>query len=388
MPEYERQHYVQKSILKNFASKSDNDKYKINIIDINNNKIEVRNVERAFYEKNLYDVKGNDEKKLEKDLGAKIEIPFCEILEKIMQEKDKLTITRKELMIIKKYLLVQIYRNYKNSFGYSDQIQDKKEMSSYNIKVGESKLDFWKREIQTILDTEWDDIINNCDLVGVKKQAIILHTGFLMFFKTDSEFLINDIGFTIERVPIMVDIPADDYIKIAEQIGKSMFNVDDFGESAKRELETNSSYIDNFIWFSFAPGFAIVAVDKLWREMFLNPKTLTKLDIPPSPILSKHFSLPVNNFINQKLIRNAKTLAKYKSQNDTYVYTIHKLNENETIYINHLYLNEAFQYVGFKSVSGILPSIVSYNALKNMGYGNMKNSFEEIEHLLKKCSDN
>jgi len=44
MPEFEIQHYVQNKLLKNFAVKSDNGKYKIQIIDLKDKKIFIINI--------------------------------------------------------------------------------------------------------------------------------------------------------------------------------------------------------------------------------------------------------------------------------------------------------------------------------------------------------
>lgn len=370
MSAYEKQHYVQKNVLKNFATKDI-----INIIDLSMSSVYKKNIKNAFYAENLYDIIGEDEKKLEKDLNENIEIPFSKILYRLLQEQNEISITRKELCTIKKYMLIQLYRNKKNSFSYLEHNSGRQELSNYNIQKGESNLDFWKREIQTILDNEWDDI-TKCNLVGVKIFSAILNGGFLMFFKTNSEFLINDIGLTIERIPVKLNIPDNVYIELAQKLGREEFGIENFDEIAKKEVKTNSSYIDNDMWFSFSPNFAIACVNGAWRQEGLMPKS--------SSLVEKYLSFPKNEYVNQKLITTKEALTKYKSQDDKYIYQIHYLNSDETIAINHLYLNEAFRYIGFKSSQGIFPSIQSYNVLKKRGVRNMKNDYEKIEACLLK----
>lgn len=383
MSEYERHHYVQKALLKNFAIQANNEKYKINVIDLEDNTINLRNIERAFYIKNLYDIHDEDEKKLEKDLGLKIESPFCEVMKKILSQSDEIIITRKELLIIKKYMLIQIYRNLKNSLCYNEEYANKLNgVSRYNINEEESQMDFWKREIQTILDMEWDDLISKCDMVGVKRNAIQLNQNFLMFFKTNNEFLINDVGFTLERMPVNISMSKEDYVNFAQQYGTKVFGVSDFGEIAKKEFEADAGYLDNFIWFSISPNLAIVSVNVVWKQLFIYPELFKVLNILPSPILINHFSLPKNKNVNEILIYDPKTLAKYKNPQDKFIYKINKLNEIETIYINHLFLNEAFRYIGYYSSQGIISSIQTYNILKRLGHGNMKNDYEKIESIL------
>ena len=73
----ERNHYIQNRLLKNFATKSTNGKYKICVLDLFNFAVNYRNTESAFYEKNIYDLHtGTDTKELE--------IKFNEIIEKPM----------------------------------------------------------------------------------------------------------------------------------------------------------------------------------------------------------------------------------------------------------------------------------------------------------------
>ena len=83
-------------------------------------------------------------KKLEKDLKIKIEEPFYKILDRLVNEEyDTFIITREELEMIKKFLLIQQYRNLKNSFGYSENFNKDGVLSRYNIKDDESLLDFF-----------------------------------------------------------------------------------------------------------------------------------------------------------------------------------------------------------------------------------------------------
>lgn len=50
---FDRNHYIQNRLLKNFATKSDNGKYKICVLDLINFAVNYRNTESAFYEKNI-----------------------------------------------------------------------------------------------------------------------------------------------------------------------------------------------------------------------------------------------------------------------------------------------------------------------------------------------
>lgn len=92
--------------------------------------------------------------------------------------------------------------------------------------------------------------------------------------------------------------------------------------------------------------------------------------------------MPETKYVNEILIYDLKTLSKYKNPQDKFIYKINELNEIETIYINHLFLNEAFRYIGYYSSQGIISSIQTYNKFKRSGHGNMKNDYEKIESIL------
>lgn len=390
MPPLEKQHYVQKKLLDNFAVKTSNDKYKICLLDILEFKAEYRNTESVFHAKNLYDVKEDDVKSLEINLKVKIEDPAMNIIERILKMPYKIILTRTELETLKKYILIQIYRNYRNMTGYTNPKPGIIEMSSYNLREGEDKLDFWKREMATILENDWNDVVTKIELSGVKKYAQEIHTGFLMFFSTDNEFVINDSGVVMERIP--VEIPQEmqeDYIRIAKECAKTL-GINNGDEHAKAEIERESSYMDNLIFLPISSNYAIANVNFVWKYYQLNLLDKLTIKVPlKSAILTNHLSLPKNSYVNIELMKskfdslnNAEIIECYKDKNDSYEYETHKLNAYETIYINNLMMNEAFRYLCFKTPQAVIPSIRSYNMLNSNNFGNMKKNYNGFVELL------
>lgn len=53
---FTRNHYIQKRLLKNFAIRANNGKYKICVLDLIKFAVNYQNTESAFYENNLYDI--------------------------------------------------------------------------------------------------------------------------------------------------------------------------------------------------------------------------------------------------------------------------------------------------------------------------------------------
>lgn len=117
---FTRNHYIQKRLLKNFAIRANNGKYKICVLDLIKFAVNYQNTESAFYENNLYDVHyGSNTKELEIKFNEIIERPMVELLDRICNSTEEVVFTRKELITIKKYFLLQHYRSPKNKTNYT-----------------------------------------------------------------------------------------------------------------------------------------------------------------------------------------------------------------------------------------------------------------------------
>ncbi len=153
--DYLRNHYIPKFLLKNFSEKAENGKWKINYINLGSRKVERRNLKAVFAQNNFYDIpSASDTKILEKRFNLKIETPMAQIVDKIISSNEGyITITRKELGIIKKFILIQMYRNPANQGQY----QNASEKDSFTFskafkKESETDIDYWKREMLYVIE--------------------------------------------------------------------------------------------------------------------------------------------------------------------------------------------------------------------------------------------
>lgn len=386
MSQFERNHYVQNRLLKNFSIKSKNGKDKICVIDLIDFDVYYRNTESAFYEKNLYDVVfENDNKELEHKFKEKIEDPMCNIFDKCKgTNMHSLTLTRVDLEIIKKYILLQLYRTPKDRKSYTNLPNNTFELSQFNIEKNEDKVDFWKREMLTILDSDWDSLITT-DMIGIRKHVLEINSSFLMFVHTNDEFCINDLGYCTERIPMKIpEDMIDDYIKAAKKLGQELYGQDNFDEVARKEIANQSSYIDNFVLFPVTSHLAILSVSLLWKQLLLNPELKNSKFPYYSPILQQYLSIPMTNYVDENKIKSDADIIAFKSPKDQYIYTIHNITNTDTIYLNHLTINEAFCYIGLKTPTKFLDTIREYNILASNQTANIKkNLLGYIEKLNK-----
>lgn len=270
MTEYVKHHYIPQFILKNFIIS--NKVYSFNHIEFKLKQSSTRNI---FMIENLYDYdKEEDIKIIEKELASRIESPMGQIVSRILNDLSicnhgnrsitEVVFTRKELNIIKKYMMLQFYRTEGNMTYYLDQnIKDKNQLSKYNINEGESKKDFWKREMKYILDNDWKQLTNS-DMLGVKKFALTLQGGYLGVFVANSEFIISDLGKVAERMPFKTDKKTLDELIVAIKKYPELQIYPDTVELLKIEFKKQSSFVDNFYYFPISPKVAIVTFDRSW----------------------------------------------------------------------------------------------------------------------------
>ena len=378
MSEFDNNHYVPNFVLKNFAIKQNNKKYGFCYLNLLKGEIEWRTTNGSFYEIKLYDLKNEENvKELEHIFDRRIESIMQPLLNKlIMCMEETIVLSRSEIELIKKFVLVQIYRNVRNGNNYLNKGIDKEyTLSKYNIEDGESLDDFWKREMMTILKSNWDEILET-DMVGIKSVAHELNSSFIMFFKTDNELCINDLGYVTERVPIKLSKEQqEEYIKLSKAYGEETFKVSDFDIRAQNEIEEDRVYVDNYILFPISSNFAIALVNGIWKYKILNPLNFNYL---PSNLLNKHLSLPETNYNNIDKIKKDEDIIKYKSPDDTYKYKIHIMTENETEQTNFLLINVAYKYIAFKTYNYFKNIFKDYQELKNKNLQNIRHDFTAV----------
>lgn len=163
-----------------------------------------------------------------------------------------------------------------------------------------------------------------------------------------------------------------------------LYGKDDFDEIAKKEIADESSYIDNYILFPISSNIAILVVSPLWKQYLLHPELRHK-GIPfHSILLQNHLSIPMTTYKNADKIKNDADIITYKSPEDQYIYQLHTISCEETIYLNHLTINEAFCYIGLKTPDKFLKTIREYNSLASMQTQNIKKNLLGYVELLSK----
>ena len=294
-------------MLKNFAGADG-----IYVADMSKNDVSARKPDMAFRDAEPCD----EVAEFERRFAEVIEKPMDRILSKINKMSKSILLTRTELETIKKYILLQMNR------------------TPYSDAEAEDDKDLWKRETSAILDMEWDDLMKS-DLVDVLKDSAEVNNSFLLFFRTDEEFVIGDSGCVAECVP---------------------------GTPEEGSDEEPEDFI-NYNLFPLTSEIAVLLISLPWKMRFSSPGAVQGLPLT-SPILEKYRSVPKMKYVNERRIRSEEDVSKYKHPQDRFTYMIHNVSKDDLHYLNTLTINESERFIGFMTPEKVKPTLESYEGMK------------------------
>ena len=367
-------HYVPRFILKNFSEK-------LCIYNIKTREYkENANISKAFAARDFYS------EQVEKELNNKIEMEFSKLSKaKLLASKSTIVLSREELYLIKKFLLISVIR----SLGSEELIQKEKyfyddlnnigNKLSVNNKIkwenigppfiekeikNETPFDYWMRTINVVLDTNGtkEKIVKHpLATYPAYRWAEVINSGYLAFWDSEfihDEFVITDVGMTSEN-EIGWDGIANHNIKksgfLIDLISKE--NDENMRVVLLNQLQLCACFHENFMMFPLSSKRMIVEISPFYKFMF------TYNSYFKMPNLSDLTMIPNKNlfFPNRvEYIEQQNQLFLVYNENDKYIYEVKKLNKKETRYCNELFLDRINTTVGFSSLNKIVGSIVKY----------------------------
>ena len=308
MESSEQQNNMYSLMLKNFAGEAG-----IYVADMPAGKVCAKTPEMAFRDAEPCQEVADFERRF----AEVIEKPMDRILSKINKMSKSILLTRTELETVKKYILLQMNR------------------TPYSDSEGEEDKDLWKKETSAILDMEWDDLMKS-ELVDVLKDSAEVNNSFLLFFRTDEEFVIGDSGCVAECIP---------------------------GTPEEGSDEEPEDFI-NFNLFPLTSEIAVLLISLPWKMRFSSPTAVQGLPLK-SPILEKYRSVPKMKYINERRIRSEEDVSKFKHPQDRFTYMIHNVAKDDLHYLNTLTINESERFIGFMTPAKVVPTLESYESMKD-----------------------
>lgn len=381
-------HFVPQFILKNFNRK-------ISCFNVKTGEyLFERNPKKIFSIGNLYP------EELEKRFCDSMERDFSKLLKEKILDKDIVTITREEIRIIKRFLVMGMLRTPDNldtvhkmraifrnmHFPLSNIILRR---FSKEIEFDESDEDYWVRTIECILDNKElssKNILNNEKATYLAFHfARVMEIGYLGFWDAPSEtdeFLITDIGMTSENeigwhADFLLNHKKKDTLTALEMAMK-----DKSGTSYEQiQLIKNNLlfFHENFMMFPISSKKMIVLINPFFKIL-----DLLKIIGLPYPEMKNYTKLTDERLFRpnegQRLMTDPEDV---KKPTDVFTYHPVKMSPSDCQYCNALFMDRVHTWLGFGNMEKIKGSVLRYRK-ENEGFV-PRNNYDVLYHILSNC---
>lgn len=338
-------------------------------------------IDKAFSDKGFY---SSD---IEEKLNLKIESQFGNLLNnKILKDEKIIELSRDELLLIKKFILISVIRSMGNEEFMQKEKRYYDDLNEYNKKFAKEKnykyekidppfaekiiknetpFEYWMRTLNVILDTDGtpEDILKHSNKTyPAHRWSEVIKNGYIAFWDSEynhDEFVITDIGMTSENEKGWDGINNHN-VKKTNFLMSLLSNAEDEEEKLfiYKALYAHHNFTENFMMFPISAKRMIVEIDPFYKfrifnkELYLMP-SLNDLTMIPNE------NLFYPNTAKYVYKQDAFKPIKYH-KDDKYIYDIKKLSKNETRYCNELFLDRINTWVGFSSLNKVVGSIFAY----------------------------
>lgn len=381
-------HFVPRMILRRFGDKISTYNIKEKILE------ERRKIERVYALDSYYP------QEIEDLLNTNVEGPFGNLLNnKILQVEGEFSLSREELMLVKKFLAVSVLRSiteertiegFKHHFEseYRKPILEKllrngdinQEQFNEMLKMdlpspikevvieNESLEEYRMRSLKVLLESKTihhEEIIRHPQLTYFAYHwAMVMQVSYLAFWDSDfdkDEFVITDIGMTSENEKGWDEehpnhIKREYYQKLIE---KNIKTDPQFATSCANGMQNGNYITENFMMFPISARRMIVIINPFFKFI----KHMEKMGEP-------RFDLANITFLNDERLYYPNDVKYVKRQKinqppiyddgDRYIYKITKLTREETQYCNMLFMDRVNTWLGFSSLRKAYKSILAY----------------------------
>ncbi len=376
-------HYVPRLVIRRFSEK-----------------ISVYNVKTGKFQENIppehaYAIDDFYDKDTENKLNSKIESQFGNLLSNVILKADKeLQLSRKNLFLIKKFLLISVLRSMNGEAfaqvekNFYKTLQSKAQQVSKHLGIEykeeafkppfeekqiekETPFEYWMRTLNVILDTDGtpQSIMEHPDKTyPAYRWANVINDAYISFWDAPNdrdEFVITDIGMTSENEKGWDGIFVHNQKKLAwfESLLSQPQKEEEKLEIA-RLLHVTSSFHENFQMFPISAKRMIVLVAPFYKYRYMRKKAgytvpeLGYLTMIPNETLFE----PNRNYY--KLPQEFGKPFRYH-EDDRYIYDIKRLTNEEIRYCNALFMDRIDTYLGFSSLEHAIGSIIKYKKLND-----------------------
>lgn len=372
-----KNHYISQLILKRFSNA-------LYIFD-NNKKVITKHTktENIYYKKDIY----TDE--VEKIMNVNLENDFAKLLDNKVLNKEKIELTRSELFLLKRYLLVSSIKtktpeefivtmqnfksnteNYLRLLQHYDEVRYRIIMAFPSIdEIDDTPFNLQMRAMQLFINcgTEGELLSNPLCVREFYTWAKTFIDAFVTFCDSNpkQEFILTDNGMTTEYEPGHYVFEG---ISVSKKSYLKHFLENEDCDSLKLRycnlLLTNEIMYENFNIFNLSSTRCIVLAHPFFRLYddkgirFSNMQKTYKNnqpDIWPS-VFETH------EIINTP--ENIYTTPNQHSFDDKFIYKPCELSIFDTIYMNILILSQVNNLIGFNDYKKVVDSLATMSVFK------------------------
>lgn len=373
-------HYVPMQTLRKFGDK-------LCVFNVRTGEyLENVNIDKLFSEKGFYT------SEIEDKLNKRIESQFGNLYaNKLMKCEEVVELSRDELYLIKKFLLISVIRSLGNEefmqkekhfyeglqnhcleFANSKGVPKEEALKNMpqapfieKVIEGESSYDYWMRTLNVILDSDGtpQDILKHPDKTyPAHRWAEVFNNGYIAFWDSNyerDEYVVTDIGMTSENEKGWNGVTIHN-TKKTDFLSKLFSNEKDdiMKISIYYNMHMHRNFSENFMMFPISAKRMIVEIDPFYkfRIAFKDRYKMPALDELTEMVNEELFYPNENKYV---LPQDGLEGPKYHPD-DKYIYKIKKLTSEETRYCNELFLDRINTHVGFSSLSKVVGSLIKY----------------------------
>lgn len=356
-------HYVPRLILRKFSDK-------LCLYNVKTGELQENIVpEHAYMIDDLYD------RETEKKLNEKIESQFGNLLSNVILKADKeISLTRPQLLLIKKFLLISVLRTIQNELFLQKEKQfhmilhfpfEEKQID------GETPFDYWMRTLNAVLDTDGTpkEILEHPDKTyPAYRWSQVVNGAYIAFWDSiegRDEFVITDIGMTSENEKGWDGIRThnDKKLNWLKQLLDDSTNEIEKSNIA-RVIHSTCDFSENFMMFPISSKRMIVLICPFYKYRYVCKNAGVKVpDLECLTVIPNESLFEPNG--NKYILPQMPGKPYNYHEDDRYIYNIKQLTSSEIRYCNALFMDRIDTYLGFSSLEHAVGSIIKYKKLND-----------------------
>ena len=292
----------------------------------------------------------------------------------LLKADNEISLTRTQLLIIKKFLLISVLRTMQSELFLQreKQLHEKLSFPFEEKRIdGETPFDYWMRTLDVVLDTNGTpkEILEHPDKTyPAYRWSQVVNGAYIAFWDSiegRDEFVITDIGMTSENEKGWDGIRThnDKKLNWLKQLLDDSTNEIEKSNIA-RVIYSTCDFSENFMMFPISSKRMIVLICPFYKYRYVCKNAGVKVpDLECLTVIPNESLFEPNG--NKYVLPQMPGKPYNYHEDDRYIYNIKQLTSSEIRYCNALFMDRIDTYLGFSSLEHAVGSIIKYKKLND-----------------------